>query len=382
MYNQTIHKRPIVQGNISRIPEEQYVFIDSIPLLSDMRTLVDTPPDVTDLSRKLSSLSQENIRFIIINKKLLQQDRIDLWRHFFIGKPRFEDETIAVYATDPIAGLDFEPMHEIMPGLGPIDYLISSRCLNPGSLMEIDVGWGSTQPIGDNYNIRLSLANMNDGQEFELAEYPVSEDWPTGEWPADTLAWGFYEMTIPEFTSPGEYHVVIQLVEQETGQSQGDKLTLPSIVVQDDVCNLALLPEANDVNAIYGGEIRLLEYTLNQSENELDFVLYWRSDHHPVLDYKIFIHIFDPETRIPVAQSDFMPQGWVYPTSFWWPGEVVEDETTVNLEDVSPGKYGIAIGIYNPASGERLSLVDGNGNEIPDGRLILEEIVEVPPAND
>ena len=77
-----------------------------------------------------------------------------------------------------------------------------------------------------------------------------------------------------------------------------------------------------------------------------------------------------------------MPRGWVYPTSFWWPGEVVEDETTVSLEAVPPGQYGIAIGIYDPASGERLPLVDGEGNKIPDGRLILKEIVTVPPAND
>ena len=152
--------------------------------------------------------------------------------------------------------------------------------------------------------------------------------------------------------------------------------------MQEDICDLALLPEANDVNATFGGEIRLLEYSLNQSEDELNFVLYWRPDHHPAIDYKIFIHVFDPETGLPVTQTDFMPRGWVYPTSFWWPGEVIEDETTVSLEDVPPGKYGIAIGIYDPASGERLSLVDGTGKEIPDGRLILEEIVEVTPAKD
>jgi hypothetical protein len=347
-----------------------------------MRLLVDTPPDVRDLSRKLSNLSQENIRFIIINKNLLQEDRIDLWRHFFIGNPRFEDEAIAVYATEPKAGLDFELIVELVPGLGPIDFLISSSCLNPGSLMEVDLGWGSTKPIGRNYNARLSLVNAQSGQVFELAEYPVSDGWPTGEWPADTLAWGFYEMTLPESVPSGEYQVVIQLEDPETGQSQGNKLTLPSITVQEEVCNLAQLPAAKDVNATFGNEIRLLEYNLDRSEDELDFTLYWRPDHHPEIDYKIFIHVFDPETGIPVAQSDFMPRGWVYPTSFWWPGEVVEDETTVSLEAVPPGKYGIAIGIYDPASGERLPVIDGAGNKQPDGRLILEEIVEVSPDID
>jgi hypothetical protein len=382
MYNQTIHQRPIVQGNISRVPDEQYTFIESIPLLSEMRLLVDTPPDIRDISRKLSSLNQENIRFIIINKNLLQEDRIDLWRHFFIGHPRYEDDTIAVYATEPKAGLDFELIHELVPGLGPINYLISSRCLNPGSLMEVDLGWGSTKPIGQNFNASLSLVNVQTGREFELAEYPVSEGWPTGEWPADTLAWGFYEVTLPEPIPSGEYQAVIQLVDPETGQSQGNKLALPAITVQEDVCNLAQLPEAIDVNATFGNEIRLLEYDLVRSEDELDFMLYWRPDHHPAIDYKIFIHVFDPETGIPVAQSDFMPRGWVYPTSFWWPGEVIEDETTVSLVDIPPGNYGIAIGIYDPVTGERLPVVNSAGIKLPDGRLILDEIVEISPEND
>lgn len=248
--------------------------------------------------------------------------------------------------------------------------------------MEVDLGWGSTEPIDQNYNARLSLVNVQGDQVFELAEYPLSDGWPAGEWPADTLAWGFYEMTLPESVPPGEYQVMIQLVNPETGQSQGNKLTLPSIDVQEEVCNLAQLPEAKDVNATFGNEIRLLEYILDKSEDKLDITLYWRPDHHPVIDYKIFVHVFDPETGIPVAQSDFMPRGWVYPTSFWWPGEVVEDETTVSLESVLPGKYGIAIGIYDPASGERLPVVDGAGNKLPDGRLILEEIIEVFPEND
>lgn len=382
MFNQTIHGRPIVQGKIARIPDEQYSFIESVPFLSEMRVLVDTPTDVKDVSRQLSNLGQENIRFIIINKNLLQQDRIDLWRHFFIAGPRYEDDVIAVYATEPKAGQDFDLMFELAPGLGPVGFLMSSRCQNPGSLMEIDVGWGSAKPISQNYDVRLSLIGSQSGQVFELAQYPVSEGWPTSEWPADTLAWGFYEETLPESIPAGEYQVVIQLVDSETGQSQGSRLTLPSVTVQEEVCNLAQLPEAKDVNAIFGNEIRLLEYRLEHREDELHFTLYWRPDHHPVKDYKIFIHIFDQETGIPVAQSDFMPRGWIYPTSFWWPGETVEDEATVSLEDVPPGNYGIAIGIYDSVSGDRLPVLDRAGHELPDGRLILEDIVEVVPGND
>lgn len=381
MYNQTVHRKPIVQGKIARIPDEQYAFIDSILISSDMRSLVDTPPEMRDVSRQLLTLNKENIRYAIINKNLLREDRINLWRNFFIGNPRYEDENVALYSTKPIAGLDFELIHEITPGLGPVNFLTSTDCLNPGSLMEIDIGWGSTKQVTEDYNVELSLRNVDSGERFEISEYPVSEGWPTGEWPIDTLAWGFYEFTLPYIVPPGEYDIVLKLVNQETDQVQGNRLILPSLIVQSDVCDNTTLTEAKDLNATFGNEIRLLEYTLTQSEDGLDFIFYWRPDHHPIQDYKIFIHIFDPSTGMLVAQSDYMPRSWTYPTSYWWPGEIVEDEVTVTLEAVPPGNYGIAVGMYNPLSGERLSLVDGLGNEILDGRLILEETVVVPLVN-
>jgi hypothetical protein len=73
-----------------------------------------------------------------------------------------------------------------------------------------------------------------------------------------------------------------------------------------------------------------------------------------------------------------MPRRWTYPTSLWGLNEVIEDTIVISVADILQGEYGIAVGVYDGSTGERLPLVDGSGEEIPDGRLVLPETVFVP----
>jgi hypothetical protein len=95
------------------------------------------------------------------------------------------------------------------------------------------------------------------------------------------------------------------------------------------------------------------------------------------VDYKIFVHIFDPATGEVVAQDDAMPHRWLFPTTLWWAGETVQDPISISMDGVSPGTYGIAVGVYEPLTGDRLPLVDSNGQLIPDERVVLEEVIEL-----
>jgi hypothetical protein len=160
-----------------------------------------------------------------------------------------------------------------------------------------------------------------------------------------------------------------------------------TIVVQPEICHLAARPEARDVNARFGDGLYLAEYDLAheaavdassaQEAPRLDLTLYWQSAYRPESDYKVFVHVYDPVTGIPVAQHDGMPRNWTYPMTRWWPGEEVADPISIALQDVPAGRYHIGVGIYDPATGERLPLVDGEGRTIEDGRLVLDEVIEV-----
>ena len=134
----------------------------------------------------------------------------------------------------------------------------------------------------------------------------------------------------------------------------------------------AVPPGAVSVSALFGDAMRLLGYHLDQTGDSLALGLHWRSEHRMDVDYKVFVHVFDPATGTPVAQDDSMPLRWRYPTTFWGPAEVVSDTITISLKEAPPGTYGVAVGAYNPMNMERLPVVNGAGQPQPDGRLVLQ----------
>jgi len=88
-----------------------------------------------------------------------------------------------------------------------------------------------------------------------------------------------------------------------------------------------------------------------------------------------FIHLLDEEGRL-VAQRDSEPQGGMRPTNGWQVGEEVVDRYGVLVGEGTPsGKYELVVGMYEPASGERLPIVDNEGIVI--GDKVSLGIVEV-----
>jgi hypothetical protein len=376
MFSQTSHGRPILQGKIARIPDGAYAYIDANPWLSALHQTNEMPPELSDVSRQLARLAQDDIRYIVVHKQAVGGDRVAHWRRYLLIEPSYEDEIIAAYATLPVAGRDFELVGELAPGIGSIDTLVSADCLNPGRILEVDVGWGSSSPPGQDLDATIWLVD-DIGVAQQRERFPVSTVWPTSQWSRDTVAWGYYAFTISSSLPAGEYTVTLSLLDSETGDSRGGPVAIRSVVIQPQICDLALESEATDVNALFGDDLHLSEYELRRNGRYLEIALYWRSQRRMDIDYKVFVHVFDPATNVPVAQDDAMPRRWAYPTTLWWPGETVKDRIPIFLEGAPSGSYGIAIGVYDPSTGDRLPVVDSEGQSTPDGRLVLSEIVEI-----
>jgi hypothetical protein len=94
-------------------------------------------------------------------------------------------------------------------------------------------------------------------------------------------------------------------------------------------------------------------------------------------DYTVFVHVEDAAGNI-VAQTDLQPTGGVYPTSAWTPGHTLKDSYRLRIpEDTPPGEYRVLAGLYDPATGERLPLLDPSGapidNQLPVTTLRITE---------
>ena len=370
MYAQTVHQHPIVQGRLSRFPEGVFDYLEGQPWIRAMRRYTDIPPRQADISRQLNALAGDGIRYLIVHKSLIGGEHWGRWERYLAVKPHYEDEDIAVYLTMPVAGQDFELAAELVPGLGVIRAIVSSPCVRPGSVLEVDVAWGATAPPGRDLEGNLALVSQ-EGTIRRSSTVPITRDWPSGDWPANVVAWGYYLLQVPDDLSPGSYDLILALSGAEAEHAQGQPVLVGQVDVQSSPCVLPVPDDAVSANALFGDAMRLLGYRLDQDKDGVELVLLWRPERRVDTDFKVFVHVFDPATGIPVAQDDAMPLRWTYPTTHWAPGERVTDPIWILTRGVAPGAYGVAVGVYDPANGERLPVLDGAGQVQPDGRLVL-----------
>jgi hypothetical protein len=369
MFWQTEHGRPILQGHASRYPAGAFDYLESQPWLRAMMQFDDLPPRQDNVSSQLAALAEEDIRYIVLDKEQIPAEYLPKWEYYFAMSPRYEDERVSVYPVQPEAGQDFTVKSALFEGTGIIDARISTTCLSPGSYLDLDVAWGTDSRPAEIPSVQLALLPAG-GQPVAEKAFPIS-DWPASEWVENAILHGSYAWRPPQLPA-GRYQLELSAL-AENGAQIGESYALGELTVQEELCAYPAPAGATQANVVFGGLFRLLGYDLQQSEDTVDLTLYWRPEQRTDVDYKVFVHVFDPATGVPVAQHDAMPRNWRYPTSLWGLDEVIGDPISISLEGLPPGRYGLALGVYDPATGERLGAA---GEEMADGRLVLPETVE------
>jgi 4-amino-4-deoxy-L-arabinose transferase-like glycosyltransferase len=103
--------------------------------------------------------------------------------------------------------------------------------------------------------------------------------------------------------------------------------------------------------------------------------LVWHAEHPPSMAYTVFTHLVGPDGAL-WGQWDNPPVWSTYPTNEWTTGEVVFDQYLIPVDGGAPaGDYHLQIGLYDPATGERLSVVDDHGQPIGDHIRLEQEII-------
>jgi len=110
------------------------------------------------------------------------------------------------------------------------------------------------------------------------------------------------------------------------------------------------------------GWIRLEGYSVTERVEpggELLLALVWRSLQPVTYDYQVFVHLLDADGN-KLDQRDGQPVQWMRPTSTWRPGEIITDRYGFSLPpDLPVGDYTMAVGLYDPVSGQRLPVSAG-----------------------
>jgi hypothetical protein len=167
----------------------------------------------------------------------------------------------------------------------------------------------------------------------------------------------------------------VTVLDPATWAEQGRYLVPSWLELVGHPRSFAVPPMAHQTSVEFAGQIRLLGYDVQPptSNLQLPVTLYWQALNVPRADYKVFIHLFDPADEHIAAQHDAMPLNGQYPTSWWAAGEVVSETVTLDLKDVKPGMYRLAVGLYEPETLTRLEAVEPGGQRLEADRLVLPE---------
>ena len=374
MFYQTVHGHPLQTGHISRVPSKALDFISSVPVLSmtyEDGPLNTKPPDV---SRQLAMLADAGFRYIVVHKDTTAPDQLAEVRSYLAISPHHEDDEVLVYSTTPVVGRDCSLLYDLGGGMWIVDVGLSATGVRPGDVLAVEVVWGTTAPPGADFQIEMLLVNEA-GETGHAEHFTLSPGWPTGEWPDNTIVRARYSLVVDRWLDGGKYSVVLGLVQD--GQSVGQGVEVGKVEVQLPERGFAVPVMTQEVGAIFGNDLRLLGYDLDMEADSLHVTLHWQALRRMDVSYTMFVHVFDPATGEIVGQADVVPYGYTYPTAWWEAGEVVSDEVTVSLEGVLPGTYGLAVGVYNADTGERL-VISGQPPSfvVDDRRLFLpDEIV-------
>jgi hypothetical protein len=102
----------------------------------------------------------------------------------------------------------------------------------------------------------------------------------------------------------------------------------------------------------------------------LRVTLYWEARDEVKEAYWVFLHLVDSSGHI-WAQRDGPPRGGDFPTDEWMSGDVIVDPYSMTMPgDAPPGRYSIIMGMYDPATGQRLRLVAADGTRLGDSLTI------------
>lgn len=120
----------------------------------------------------------------------------------------------------------------------------------------------------------------------------------------------------------------------------------------------------------FDGQVALLDVAVDESAlvpgGQLPVTLTWQGLADMSEDYTVFVQVLDAADRI-VGQVDAWPVQGTFPTSQWRPGATVTDPYLVALSpEMQPGPHRLHVGLYLLATGQRLPVVDAEGNAVDD----------------
>ena len=304
------------------------------------------------------------------------------------GNPQGQSYDIGSVTLAPARGLRDDP-YGVSPDLPPLPepaaltegpalsvaegLLLEAAALDrqtvaPGQSLFASLRWRAvTAPLPD---LRPALTLSQAGNTLvSVEDAPAGGRYPTDRWQAGEVVLEHRRLTIPPSAADGPATVALELA--------GRRVVLGSVEISAGEHVFTPPPMAYEVHARFSDVAELLGYDLPPGpytpDQPIPITLYWRAlEGAAGADYSVFTHILAADGHL-VAQHDGPPAAGARRTPGWLPDEVITDHHDMVFRETYTGPAVIEVGLYNPATMERVTVATEETFIILPSSLNIEE---------
>ena len=245
-----------------------------------------------------------------------------------------------------------------------------------GDTLTVVTYWRALSRLTSNYGLFLHLDDAS-GQTIATVDQTHPSNIPTSSWAPSLYVRAPLRLTIPAAARPIRYRLRVGVVDPTNKawlaplHSQADGLEADVLEIGQVWVEPATVERPpTGPRAHFGESIQLLG--LRYDPTTQTAILQWQTDRPIAQDYTIFVHALAANGAL-LGQIDGTPYQNLYSTSAWRPQQVIEDQRLLAQALKQPEPISrLAIGLYNPTSGERLAATGEDGQPLPDNALVVD----------
>jgi 4-amino-4-deoxy-L-arabinose transferase-like glycosyltransferase len=326
------------------------------------------------------------------------------------GEGAFVGE-VTVIAADRQMSLDNLPIAhpqlvDLSDGIRFLGYSTDDTPVMPGEQRKVSLFWQARARPGSDYTAFVQLLGAPGRAPLSLWQAMPGAADATSQWAPGTLMRTQAAFRPPADLADGRYTLIAGLFRASDGQrlvtqSGADHLTLGRITVRGRPHVMVRPSPAHGASETFGSFAHLIGYDLVASPpftpgrrgvgtpgpgnvrrgsaapvpavvapgTNLTLVLYWQALGTPDRAYTVFVHLLYQDGRQRGA-GDSEPGTGSLPTTGWVPSEYLTDPHTIAVDPDAPaGSYRVAVGLYDPSTGQRLATADGSDQVILDATV-------------
>jgi hypothetical protein len=223
LFFQTIHEKKIVDGHVSRTPDDAYAFVDADPLLGPLRN-ENVPTEY--IKERMAILAAQDIRYIIVHKRFFDAERMALWQRWLVEfpPPFYEDEMVIVYRTAP------PPQTELLQeaSINRMDvrlgdhirlrgYRLSADTLSAGEPLTVTLFFQSDSRLVEDNHVFVHLLDEDGQLAAQHDGVPVHGERPTWSWWDGEVIQDEHTVPIDASLPNGTYVLSVGMYDYATG---------------------------------------------------------------------------------------------------------------------------------------------------------------------